>query len=161
MSLKSFQTSFGLDKQHTTSLSSHITSTFQGGAFFGAMFGFAISEWLGRRWNLMSSGVIFLLGALLQTLSHGNLGMMYAGRALTGAGVGASSLIVPIYIAESSPHTVRGRLIGMFEVVLQTASVIGFWYVTPASVPLYAFTYSLPCVTGQDQLRSQPPPAQH
>lgn len=148
MSLKSFQTSFRLDKKNKTTLSSHITSTFQGGAFFGAMLGYAVSEWLGRRWNLMNSGVIFLLGALLQTFSHGNLGMMYAGRALTGAGVGASSLTVPIYIAESSPHTVRGRLIGIFEVVLQTASVIGFWYVTPAFGFLCTVTYCSPSVVG-------------
>lgn len=119
MSLPSFRKSFGLDGPGSTELSSNITSTFQAGAFFGAIIGFVVAEYLGRRWNLISSGVVFLVGAVLQTVSYGRLGMMYAGRALTGVGVGASSLIVPIYIAESAPHTVRGRLVGLFEVWLQ------------------------------------------
>lgn len=129
MSLASFRKAFDLNKSNADALSSNITSTFQAGAFFGAMLGFAIAEWLGRRWNLLSSAAVFMIGAFLQTFSHGSLGMMYTGRALTGIGVGASSLIVPVYIAECSPHTIRGRLVGLFEVMLQVCSVIGFWYV--------------------------------
>lgn len=41
--------------------------------------------------------------------------------------VGASSLVIPQYISECSPPAIRGRLIGIFEIVLQIASVIGFW----------------------------------
>jgi sugar porter (SP) family MFS transporter len=41
--------------------------------------------------------------------------------------VGASSLVVPQYIAEWSPPAIRGRLVGLFEVVLQFAQVVGFW----------------------------------
>ncbi|KAH8892793.1 putative sugar transporter [Thozetella sp. PMI_491] len=129
MSLTSFVKSFDLNGPDATSLSSNITSTFQAGAFFGAIFGYFVGESLGRRWNLLLSALVFLLGAVLQTVCQGagQLGLMYAGRALTGMGVGASSLIVPIYIAESSPHTIRGRLIGIFEIFLQTASLCGFW----------------------------------
>lgn len=119
LALPSFQEAFGLDGPAKTELSSNITSTFQAGAFFGAMLGFAVAETLGRKWNLISSGVVFGIGAAMQTESKGSLGLMYGGRALTGIGVGASSLIVPIYIAESSPPTIRGRLIGIFEIMLQ------------------------------------------
>lgn len=124
MALPSFQKSFGLDGPSKTALSSNITSTFQAGAFFGSMFGFLVAETFGRRWNLISSGVVFLVGAVLQTVSQRSLGMMYSGRALTGLGVGASSLIVPVYIAESAPHTVRGRLVGLFEVWLQIGNLL-------------------------------------
>lgn len=41
--------------------------------------------------------------------------------------VGASSLVIPEYISECSPPAIRGRLIGIFEMVLQIASVVGFW----------------------------------
>jgi MFS family permease len=44
-----------------------------------------------------------------------------------GLAVGDSSLIVPIYISECAPPAIRGRLVGLFEVVLQFAQVIGFW----------------------------------
>lgn len=41
--------------------------------------------------------------------------------------VGASSLIVPQYISEWSPPAIRGRLIGVFEILLQFSQVVGFW----------------------------------
>lgn len=46
---------------------------------------------------------------------------------MPGLAVGSSSLIVPQYISECSPPAIRGRLVGLFEVVLQFALVIGFW----------------------------------
>lgn len=46
---------------------------------------------------------------------------------MPGLAVGSSSLIVPQYISECSPPAIRGRLVGLFEVVLQCALVIGFW----------------------------------
>ncbi|KAF4909517.1 putative quinate permease [Colletotrichum viniferum] len=51
----------------------------------------------------------------------------YGGRALTGPAIGASSALMPVYIAECSPALIRGRLVGIFEIMLQTALVFGFW----------------------------------
>jgi sugar porter (SP) family MFS transporter len=48
-------------------------------------------------------------------------------RYFAGIAVGASSLIVPQYISECSPPAIRGRLIGVFEIVLQFSQVVGFW----------------------------------
>lgn len=44
-----------------------------------------------------------------------------------GLAVGASSMIIPIYISEASPPAIRGKLIGIFEIFLQTAQIFGFW----------------------------------
>jgi sugar porter (SP) family MFS transporter len=44
-----------------------------------------------------------------------------------GLGVGSSSLIIPVYISESSPPAIRGRLIGIFEILLQISQLPGFW----------------------------------
>lgn len=57
---------------------------------------------------------------------HGTLGLLYAGRALTGLAIGATSTLIPIYIAECSSALIRGRLVGIFGVMLQTALVFGF-----------------------------------
>lgn len=125
LELPAFQTAFGLSPEAVTELSSHIVSTFQGGAFFGAILGTFCSEKFGRRWSIVGSGVCFIIGVILQMF--GNLGMLYGGRVFTGAGVGASTVIIPIYISECSPAAIRGRLIGVFEIMLQTALVCGFW----------------------------------
>jgi MFS family permease len=125
LSLPSFITAFGLDSVASASLSSNIVSTFQAGAFFGTIIGTFFSERFGRRWTIGGCGVIFCIGVILQLI--GKLGLLYAGRACTGLGVGASSVIIPIYISECAPAPIRGRLVGIFEIMLQIALVFGFW----------------------------------
>ncbi|CRG86998.1 putative quinate permease [Talaromyces islandicus] len=127
LSLPAFQTSFGLDPDSSeyTNLSSNIVSTFQAGAFFGAIFGFFLAERFGRKPTILLSGVIFSIGVILQLI--GRIGLLYGGRALTGLGIGATSMIIPIYISECSPALIRGRMVGMFEIMLQIALVFGFW----------------------------------
>lgn len=35
--------------------------------------------------------------------------------------------MIPVYIAECAPARIRGRLVGIFEIMLQIALVFGFW----------------------------------
>ncbi|KAJ3533336.1 hypothetical protein NM208_g6030 [Fusarium decemcellulare] len=128
LNLSSFQRTFGLDTASDSAkadLSSNIVSTFQGGAFFGCASSFFLAERFGRRPTLIISAVIFSIGAALQMI--GRLDCLYAGRALTGWGVGASAMILPVYVSECSPALIRGRLVGTFEIMLQVALVFGFW----------------------------------
>ncbi|KAF2010036.1 general substrate transporter [Aaosphaeria arxii CBS 175.79] len=128
LNLPSFQRTFGLadaSKRAKADLSSNIVSTFQGGAFFGCAAGFFMAERFGRKATIMASAVIFTVGAILQMI--GRLDLLYAGRVFTGWGVGASAMILPIYVSECSPALIRGRLVGVFEIMLQVALVFGFW----------------------------------
>lgn len=128
LALPSFKHRFGLDTvspKELTNLSSNIVSTFQAGAFFGAIAGFFIAERLGRKLTIMGAGALFMCGAGL--MLHGTLGLLYGGRVLTGLSIGAIATIVPIYIAECSPARIRGLLVGIFEIMLQVALVFGFW----------------------------------
>ncbi|KAM5517500.1 MFS quinate transporter [Fusarium oxysporum f. sp. phaseoli] len=130
MALPSFQSRFGLsDVSGTTlaSLKANIVSTFQAGCFFGAILCHGATETLGRKYTLVACGIIFDVGVVLQLVSSGHIGFIYAGRAITGLAVGASSLLVPVYISECSPPAVRGRMVGIFEIFLQVFQVIGFW----------------------------------
>ncbi|EKD18019.1 uncharacterized protein L3040_004558 [Drepanopeziza brunnea f. sp. 'multigermtubi'] len=130
MSLPSFQNRFGLASatgDELNNLKANIVSTFQAGCFFGAIACYFLSEMLGRRVPLLICGAVFNSGVIMQMASSGEIGLIYAGRALTGLAVGASSLIIPQYISECSPPAIRGRLIGIFEIFLQFSLVIGFW----------------------------------
>ncbi|KAJ9427781.1 hypothetical protein FOXG_04622 [Fusarium oxysporum f. sp. lycopersici 4287] len=130
MALPSFQSRFGLsDVSGTTlaSLKANIVSTFQAGCFFGAILCHGATERLGRKYTLVACGIIFDVGVVLQLVSSGHIGLIYAGRAITGLAVGASSLLVPVYISECSPPAVRGRMVGIFEIFLQVFQVVGFW----------------------------------
>ncbi|KAM0542722.1 hypothetical protein ACHAPJ_012655 [Fusarium lateritium] len=130
LSLPSFQQRFDLASSTGTTLASlkaNIVSTFQGGCFFGVLLCYYLTEKLGRRWVLILSGVLFNIGAIIQLVANGSLSYIYAGRVLTGLAVGASSMIIPVYISESGPPAIRGRLIGIFEIFLQFSQIIGFW----------------------------------
>jgi MFS family permease len=52
--------------------------------------------------------------SILCTVPTHQLGMIYAGRLLTGLGVGGIAAVSPIYIAELSPPAIRGRLTGLY-----------------------------------------------
>lgn len=45
------------------------------------------------------------------------LGLIYGGRVLAGFGVGGASNLSPIFIAEIAPPAIRGRLVGLYELV--------------------------------------------
>lgn len=130
LALPSFSHQFGLDKMSTSQkafTSSNIVSTYQGGCFFGALLGFFIAEKWGRRATLLGASLLFCLGAGLMLGATNSLGIFYAGRIIGGFGVGAVSLATPLYIAEISPPSIRGRLVGFYETLLQIGGVVGFW----------------------------------
>jgi hypothetical protein len=92
---------------------------------------------------MLAAGCVFLVGAVLMTAANGHLGMVYAGRGIAGLGIGAytdmllqtllmstlgsASLIIPVYISEIAPPSIRGRLVGIFEILSQGGSMLGFW----------------------------------
>ncbi|KAK7959538.1 uncharacterized protein PG986_004392 [Apiospora aurea] len=113
MALESFIRDFGwedVDKTTRDTIQGNIVSTFQAGCFFGALLSFPIAEKFGRRIAILCASLVFLLGATLMTASRGSLNLIYGGRAIAGLGIGSSSLVVPVYIAEVAPPSIRGRL---------------------------------------------------
>lgn len=81
--------------------------------------------------------------------------MIYAGRAVAGLGIGASSLTVPVYIAETAPPSIRGRLVGIFEIASQGGGMLGFWinygtdqHISDYSVAQYVIPLALQLVPG-------------
>lgn len=130
MALDSFRRDFGLagvTKTARDTLQGNIVSTFQAGCFFGALITFPLAEKIGRKKAIMYSAAVFCVGGTLMTAAHGKIAMLIAGRAVAGLGIGAVSLIVPVYIAETSPPSIRGRLVGIFEIASQGGGMCGFW----------------------------------
>lgn len=89
-----------------------VVSTLQGGCFVACF----ITPWLtdryGRRWSLIGTGILTILGVIMQAASSstGNFAAMFVGRFVAGLGVGAASMLTPLYVSECAPRAVRGGL---------------------------------------------------
>ncbi|KAH6847045.1 general substrate transporter [Chaetomium sp. MPI-CAGE-AT-0009] len=132
LALPSFTEEFDFasyDKDALALLQSNIVSVYQAGAFFGSLFAYVTSHFLGRRKSLFVFAAVFLVGAgiMLAASAEKGLGPILAGRVLAGIGVGGASNMVPIYISELAPPAVRGRLVGIYELGWQIGGLVGFW----------------------------------
>ncbi|KAJ5130262.1 uncharacterized protein N7515_006301 [Penicillium bovifimosum] len=132
ITLNSFMREFGLDEMSTPQrnlISENIVSLFIAGAFFGALGTYALGHFIGRKWSLAVAAAIFFLGSGLQLGANSarGLGILYAGRVLSGLGTGVASNIIPIYLSELSPPAIRGRLVGLYELGWQIGGMLGFW----------------------------------
>lgn len=132
IALPSFKEEFNwsqYDRSQSDNVSANIVSTYQAGAFFGAFGAYVVGHYWGRKIGLQVFGAIFILGCGLMLGANGarGLGLIYAGRALAGFGVGGASNLTPIYISELSPPAIRGRLVGLYELGWQVGGLVGFW----------------------------------
>lgn len=132
VTLASFKDEFGLTDLSQSArnlVTENIVSLFIAGAFFGAIGTYGLSHWLGRKACLAIASATFAVGAGLQCGADRarGLGILYAGRVLSGLGTGVASNIIPIFLSELAPPAIRGRLVGLYELGWQIGGLLGFW----------------------------------
>jgi sugar porter (SP) family MFS transporter len=98
-------------------------------ALFGTVLGALVAgypaEKYGRRVSLQGIGLLYLVTSLGAALtSSWTLFVIF--RFLGGIGVGASSVVGPMYISEISPAASRGRLVALFQFNVVTGILIAF-----------------------------------
>ncbi|ORY76871.1 and other transporter-domain-containing protein [Leucosporidium creatinivorum] len=127
IALQSFKTAFGLNSSNSSNTSANLVSLFQAGSFFGAGLQLPMTTRFGRKWSIIISNLIFIVSAIVQTFANGSVGTMMGGRFLGGLAIGISSLVIPVYLSEFAPASIRGRLVGFYDIGIQIGTVVGFW----------------------------------
>lgn len=84
------------------------------GTMLGALTSGIPGDIFGRRFCLKITGVLFLLSALGCAAAWDWYSLVVF-RFIGGIGVGAASVLGPMYIAEIAPAHLRGRLVGLFQ----------------------------------------------
>ena len=84
------------------------------GTIFGAMLAGIPGDVLGRRDSLRVTAILYLVSAAGASLAW-NWYALVSFRFIGGLGIGASSVLGPMYVAEISPARLRGRLVGFFQ----------------------------------------------
>ncbi|MGH9644380.1 MAG: sugar porter family MFS transporter, partial [Terriglobales bacterium] len=95
------------------------------GTVIGAMTAGYPGERIGRRDSLRIMAVFYFLSALGCALAW-NWGSLLLFRIIGGLGIGGSSVLAPMYIAELSPARWRGRLVGCFQITIVVGILLAY-----------------------------------
>ena len=89
------------------------------GCIPGAMFAGFLSDRFGRKKLLFLCALLYAVSGILSALPR-TFEEFLAARFISGLGIGASSLICPVFIAEIAPEKQRGRLGSLFQLGIVT-----------------------------------------
>jgi len=98
------------------------------GAILGSCLSFWTMNYLGRKYSIIMSGIIFFLSFLLIGLASilASVEIILTGRALSGVGVGLAVPSAAIYVAECSSPSLRGTLSSLPAFFLALGVLIGY-----------------------------------
>jgi SP family arabinose:H+ symporter-like MFS transporter len=125
------------------------------GTVAGSFAAGAAGQRLGGRETLRITAVLYVISAIGSALAW-NWPSLMVFRFLGGLGIGASSVLGPVYIAELSPAKWRGRLVGAFQFNVVFGILVAYtsnylirlahlgaaewrWQVGVAAVPAFGF----------------------
>ena len=113
-----------------TSLGMTVSSALVG-TILGAMFAGIPGDRLGRRASLRVMALLYVASALGCAFAWGWYPLVLF-RFIGGLGIGGSSVLGPMYIAEIAPAKWRGRLVGFFQFNIVSGHSAGVFLELPA-----------------------------
>jgi len=125
------------------------------GTVVGSFGAGVVGQKLGGRETLRITAVLYVISAIGSALAW-NWPSLMVFRFLGGLGIGASSVLGPVYIAELAPAKIRGRLVGTFQINVVVGILVAYasnygirllhlgsaewrWQVGVAAIPALAF----------------------
>ncbi len=111
--LSGIKKSFGLGPTLLEVVTSWVTL----GALLGSLIGGELADRIGRKKAVLAAGVLFTLGALLQSIAPDTL-VLVGGRLIIGIGVGLAAVAAPLYGAELAPASWRGRFVSAYQLAI-------------------------------------------
>ena len=131
---------FGFDTAVISGSTATLSQTFNlspamlGGTVSSALWGTVISaltaglvgEHIGARETLRITAFLYVISAIGCACAW-SLPALVAFRFIGGLGIGGSSVLGPIYIAELAPASWRGRLVGMFQINIVIGILLAYF----------------------------------
>lgn len=87
------------------------------GCLLGAMIAGWISDLLGRKKVLILTAILFCISALASAVTN-DFTIFILARLVGGIGVGATSMVSPLYISEVAPAKIRGSLVSIYQLAI-------------------------------------------
>jgi hypothetical protein len=100
------------------------------GSLFGAMAASTLligigDKQIGRKLELNLAALFYGLGTVVEVLAP-SLPALLAGRVLYGVGIGTAMHVAPLYIGETAPNDLRGKLVSLKEAAIVLGIVAGY-----------------------------------
>ena len=109
----------------TNSMQEWVVSSMMFGAAVGAIVTLWISSKLGRKKSILTAGCLFIVGCLGSAFAP-NYEVLLVSRIILGFSIGVASYVAPLYLSEMSEKEHRGRLISMYQLMINFGIVIAF-----------------------------------
>ena len=96
------------------------------GCIIGAACAGVIGDFLGRRKSLIVCAILFAVSAVGSAFPQ-SVSEFVVYRIIGGVGVGAASMLSPMYIAEIAPARLRGRLVSLNQLAIVIGILLAFF----------------------------------
>jgi SP family sugar:H+ symporter-like MFS transporter len=104
-----------------------IVSMLSIGTLLGALMAGPLADRIGRKWSISFWCIILHVGLIIQISSpHPKWYQFMMGRFVTGFGVGACSLLVPLYQGETSPRQIRGAMVCSYQLFVTLGIFVAY-----------------------------------
>lgn len=103
-----------------------IVAIFNIGCAIGGIVLSKVGDIYGRRWGIMFSMVIYVVGIIVQISAQHAWYQIVIGRAISGLAVGCVSVLSPLFIGESAPKMLRGTLVCCFQLCITMGIFLGY-----------------------------------
>jgi sugar porter (SP) family MFS transporter len=109
----------------STEMKELIVSSVLFGAMFGSLASGRLTDRFGRRRLMLIISVLFILGTGIASFAN-EVSSILLGRTLIGFAIGIGSYTTPLYIAEVSPHELRGGLVSLNQLAITVGILCSF-----------------------------------
>ncbi|KAI5922476.1 general substrate transporter [Camillea tinctor] len=127
LTLSSFQDDYRYGSGNSTQTSSLSVGLQQLGAFVACFLAWPFTDKFGRKNSLMLSSAVFCVGAIIQTINTHSLTAFYIARVIAGLGLGAATVIVPMFNSEMMPKEMRGQVGSFFQLFYTFGIFVSYW----------------------------------
>ncbi|CAL5870288.1 uncharacterized protein PFLUO_LOCUS4523 [Penicillium psychrofluorescens] len=127
LSYTSFENDFRYSAAHESKVSSLTVGLEQLGSFIAALCVYPITNKYGRKWTIIGATAIFCVGVIIQVINTHSLPAWYVGRVISGLGMGAQSVVIPMYSAEMTPKEIRGRCGSFYQWLYAWGVFLAYW----------------------------------
>lgn len=106
----------------TTAQESAVVAAVLAGGTVSSLAAGALADVIGRKRLMLAAAIVFLASVALIVTASG-FASLVAGRTLQGLSAGMIAVVIPLYLAECLPPTIRGRGTAAFQLLL-TAGIL-------------------------------------